>query len=72
MYGVDGGIYTQGTADFIVSQTEAVIKGFNTSGGAFAGLPANKIAVGLPNFGVSARNHHSGGFKNDVAVRVAP
>jgi chitinase len=48
MYGVDGGIYAQGTADFIVSQTEAVIKGFNTNGGAFAGLPASKVAVGLP------------------------
>jgi chitinase len=48
MYGINGSIYTQGTADFIVSQTEAVIKGFNTAGGAFVGLPANKIAVGLP------------------------
>ena len=48
MYGINGSIYTQGTADFIVSQTEAMIKGFNTNGGAFVGLPANKIAVGLP------------------------
>ncbi|MBX2972930.1 MAG: chitinase [Flavobacteriales bacterium] len=48
MYGIDGGIYEQGTADFIVSQTEAVIQGFSTSGGAFAGLPAGKIAIGLP------------------------
>ncbi len=48
MYGINGSIYTQGTADFIVSQSEAVIKGFNTAGGAFVGLPASKIAVGLP------------------------
>ena len=48
MYGLDGKIYTQGTADFIVAMTEAVIKGFNTNGGMFVGLPPNKIAVGLP------------------------
>jgi chitinase len=48
MYGIDRGIYYQGTADFIVSQCEAVIQGFPTNGGYFMGLPANKIAVGLP------------------------
>ncbi len=48
MYGIDGNIYEQGTADFIISQTEAVIQGFQTDGGFFEGLPANKIAVGLP------------------------
>ena len=48
MLGIDGNIYTQGTADFIVAMTEATIHGFNTSGGMFAGLPATKIAVGLP------------------------
>lgn len=48
MYGIDGGIYTQGTADFIVAMTEAVIKGFNTSGGQFRGFPAAKVAIGLP------------------------
>ena len=49
MYGVDGGIYTVGTADFIVAMTEAVIHGFTaTTGGAFVGLPASKVAVGLP------------------------
>jgi chitinase len=48
MYGIDASIYNQGTADFIVSMTEAVIHGFNTSGGYFTGIPANKIAVALP------------------------
>ena len=48
MYGIDGGIYEQGTPDFVISQTEAVIQGFFTAGGVFQGLPANKIAVGLP------------------------
>ena len=48
MYGIDGGIYTQGTADFIVSQTETVLQGFTTSGGSFAAFPPEKVAIGLP------------------------
>ena len=48
MFGVDNNIYTQGTADFIVAMAEAVIVGFNTTGGSFMGYPANKVAVGLP------------------------
>jgi chitinase len=67
MYGIDGGIYTQGTADFIVSQTEAVIKGFNTNGGAFAGLPANKIAVGLPACSSAAGS----GYTSPATVKAA-
>ncbi|HAP01750.1 MAG TPA: chitinase [Bacteroidetes bacterium] len=63
MYGIDGNIYTQGTADFIISQTEAVIHGFNTSGGMFNGLPASKIAVGLP-----ACSQAAGGGYTDTAI----
>jgi len=48
MYGIDRNVYAQGTADFIVAMTEAVIKGFTTTGGTFTGLPASKVAVGLP------------------------
>lgn len=48
MYGIDRGVYSQGTADFIVAMAEAVIQGFNTVGGRFDGLPAHKIAIGLP------------------------
>ncbi len=48
MYGIDGGIYSQGTADFIVSQTEALLQGFTTAGGYFAPLPPEKVAIGLP------------------------
>lgn len=48
MFGVDQIIYTQGTADFIVAMTDAVIEGFSTAGGEFQGLPASKVAVGLP------------------------
>lgn len=48
MYGIDGGIYTQGNADFIVSQTEALLQGFNTAGGWFAPLTPQQVAIGLP------------------------
>jgi len=48
MYGIDGKIYSVGTPDFIVAMSEAVIKGFNTAGGFFTGLAAEKVAVGLP------------------------
>lgn len=48
MYGLDGRIYNQGTADFIISQTDALIKGFNTAGGFFTGFRQDQISVGLP------------------------
>ncbi|MBK9148886.1 MAG: chitinase [Flavobacteriales bacterium] len=48
MYGIDGGIYAQGSADFIVSQVDALLQGFGTSGGFFEPLPAAKVAIGLP------------------------
>jgi chitinase len=48
MYGIDRGIYYQGSTDFTVALTEAIIKGFDTNGGYFEGFPAQKIAVGLP------------------------
>jgi len=67
MYGIDGGIYSQGTADFIVAMTEAVIAGFNTGGGYFEGLPAEKIAVGLPACASAA----GGGYTSPVVVESA-
>ena len=67
MYGIDGKIYTEGTADFIVAETEAVIQGFNTAGGAFAGLPASKVAIGLPACASAA----GGGFTDTATVRMA-
>lgn len=48
MYGIDGNTYTQGSADFILSQTEALLQGFNTSGGHFDALPPENVAIGLP------------------------
>jgi chitinase len=49
-YGLDGNVYNQATADFIVSQTEAMIKGFTckNSKGVYSGLSATQIAVCLP------------------------
>lgn len=67
MYGINGNVYTQGTADFIVAMTEAVIQGFNTAGGAFIGLPATKIAVGLP----ACPSAAGGGFTDTTAVESA-
>ena len=67
MFGLDGGIYTQGTADFIVSQTEAVIQGFSTGGGEFPGLSAEKVAVALPACSAAA----GGGYTDTATVRLA-
>lgn len=67
MYGIDSRVYTQGSADFIVAMTEAVIRGFNTSGGAFLGLPASKIAIGLPACSSAA----GGGFIDSATVKSA-
>lgn len=49
-FGLNGVVYTHGTADYIVSQTEAIIKGFTckSSRGVYSGLPASKVAVTLP------------------------
>ena len=64
MYGIDGKIYTQGTADFIVAMTEAVIDGFTTTGGIFRGLPENKIDVGLP----ACTSAAGGGYTDSLTV----
>lgn len=67
MYGIDGAIYTQGTADFIVSQTEALLQGFNTSGGSFAPLPPEKVAIGLP----ACPSAAGGGYTDPAVVAAA-
>ena len=48
VYGIDGNIYNQGSSDFIIAMTEALIQGFTTAGGMFVGLPENKVVIGLP------------------------
>lgn len=67
MNAIDSKIYTQGTADFIVAMTEAVISGFNTAGGMFTGLPANKVVIGLP----ACTSAAGGGFVDSVTVKAA-
>lgn len=67
MYGIDGHIYYQGTVDFILSQTEALIQGFNTAGGFFNGLRADQIAVGLP----ACQNAAGGGYIFPDSVKAA-
>ena len=64
MYGIDRNVYAQGTADFIVAMTEAVIKGFTTTGGTFTGLPASKVAVGLP----ACVDAAGGGYTDSLVV----
>ena len=72
MYGIDGNIYFQGTADFIVAMTEATIQGFDVDrwsnqAGPFIGLPQEKIAVGLP----ACPNAAGGGFLDTAQVADA-
>ena len=67
MYGIDGNIYNQGTSDFIVAMTEALLQGFTTAGGFFQALPANKVAIGLP----ACTSAAGGGFVNTTGVENA-
>jgi len=68
MFGIDHNEYFQGTTDFIVAMTEAVIHGFNTAGGQFPGLRADQVAVGLPSC-VGAAG--AGSFIHPDSVRAA-
>ncbi len=49
MLGLDGKEYQQGTGEFVLALTEAIIEGFTAKSGlgTFSGLPASKIGVGL-------------------------
>lgn len=67
VYGIDGNIYNQGTADFIIALSEALIQGFTTSGGFFQGFPANKVVVGLP----ACPSAAGGGFTTTTNVENA-
>ena len=67
MYGIDGKVYAQGTADFIIAMTEAVIQGFPTAGGPFIGLPPSKVAIGLP----ACTSAAGGGYVDTATVSKA-
>lgn len=71
MYASNGSIYSQATADWVVAMTETVITGFNTWGGVggyFTGLPANKVAIGLPACPSAAPG---GGYMNQASLIAA-
>jgi len=67
--GLNGVAYTNGTADYIVSQTEAIIKGFTckSSRGVYSGLPASKVVVTLPAKSGSAGS----GYASPAVVKSA-
>lgn len=67
MPGLDQVPYAQGTADFIVAMTEAVIQGFSTAGGYFEGLPAHKVMVALP----ACPSAAGGGYADAATVSAA-
>lgn len=50
MYGLNGQVYNQGTADWILAMTEIVIQGFNGNSviGDYSGFPSSKVGVALP------------------------
>jgi chitinase len=66
MYDINRVERFQGTPEFVVAMTEALIQGMNTKGGFFKGLPAYKVAVGLP----ACRSAAGGGYV-DTAVLAA-
>ena len=59
----------QSTADFIVCHDRAVIQGFNTSGGMFAGFkPANKSGSRIT---LHAKMLAGGGYTDTASVKAA-
>ena len=70
MFGRDGQLYAQGTADFHVAMADALIAGFTTTTGvAFAPLPPEKVAIGLPATAVGAAP--AGGYTSPAVVHEA-
>lgn len=67
MPALNGQNYASGTADFIVALSEALIRGFQTSGGLFLGLRPQQIAVGLPACPMAAGS----GYTDTVTVGAA-
>ena len=67
---LDGSLYSQGTADFLVALADMLLKGFPLSGDArhfFAGLRPEQIVIGLPAAAEAAR----GGFTAPAEVQKA-
>jgi chitinase len=69
MRGLDGRVYSQGTADFHVAMTEMLMQGFPVAGGSlgfFPGLAPQQIAFGVP-----ASPQAGGGFTSIPALQNA-
>lgn len=70
MFGRDGQVYAQGTADFHVAMADALIGGFTTTTGVpFPPFPPEKIAIGLPAAAVGAAP--AGGYTPPAVVHEA-
>lgn len=61
MYGLDGVLYPPSSPDFIVSQIDALIKGFTCANGkgVYNGMSPSQIAVCLPASGAAASGYFS-------------
>ncbi len=70
IYGADGGIYAQGSVDFLVALSESLLKGFTMANGQeFIPLREDQVAFGLPSTPSSAP---AGGYipMNDVVSAI--
>jgi chitinase len=70
MLALDGGHYSQGTADFLVALADMLLRGFSILGGAgqvFSALRPEQVVMGLPAAADAAR----GGFAAASEVRKA-
>ena len=68
MLGLDSQVYAQGNADFHVAMAELLLQGFPVNGIQFPGLPADKVAIGLPSTAAAAP---AGGFTSVQEVQRA-
>jgi len=66
MYDINRVERFQGTPEFVIAMTEALIQGMNTKGGFFYGFPPSKVSVGLP-----ACSSAAGGGYVDTATLAA-
>jgi chitinase len=67
---LDGRLYSQGSADFVVALADMLLRGFPLSGNGgsfFAGLKPEQVVIGLP----AAAEASQGGFTAPSEVRKA-
>lgn len=68
MPGLDGKDHAAGTADFLISMTDAIIRGYPVAGSSFkySGLDPSKVVIGLP-----AADGAGGGYISTSQVNIA-